>query len=378
MKAGIPKEYTAGETRVAATPETVKKLRAAGLAVAIETGAGLGAHFTDEAYREAGAEIVEHKTALGAEIVFKIHKPTPEEIRHLKSGAVLISLLDMCHDDGTFDLLAAQGVDSFALEMMPRLSRAQTMDVLSSQANIAGYRAVLEAARLYGRFFPMMMTSAGSAKPARVVVLGAGVAGLQAIATARRLGAQVWAYDVRPEVKEQIQSLGAKFIEFDLDESGAGSGGYAKALSPEAQKKQQQLLQEELKKADIIVSTALIPCMSAPLLITEETVKGMHEGAVIVDLAAASGGNCPLTEADQVVVKHGVILCGYTNFPALMPSDASNFFARNVYNFLMQMLDPSNGALRFKDHFADEITSKTLITHQGKVRFETTRKEKEK
>ncbi len=378
MKTGIPKEYTAGETRVAATPETVKKLRAAGLAVAIETGAGLGAHFTDEAYVAAGAEIVDHTHALAADVVFKIHKPTPAEIQRMKSGAVLISLLDMCHDDGTFDLLAAQGVDSFALEMMPRLSRTQTMDVLSSQANIAGYCAVIEAARLYGRFFPMMMTSAGSAKPARVVVLGAGVAGLQAIATARRLGAQVWAYDVRPEVKEQIQSLGAKFIEFDLGESGAGSGGYARALSPEAQKKQQQLLQQELKKADIIVSTALIPCMPAPLLITEETVKGLHEGAVIVDLAAASGGNCPLTEADQVVVKHGVILCGYTNFPALMPSDASNFFARNVYNFLMQMLDPSNGALRFKDHFADEITAMTLITHQGKVRFETTRKAKEK
>ena len=378
MKTGIPKEYTAGETRVAATPETVKKLCAAGLAVAIETGAGLGAHFTDESYAAAGAEIVDPAHALAADVVFKIHKPTPAEIQRMKSGAVLISLLDMCHDDGTFDLLAAQGVDSFALEMIPRLSRAQTMDVLSSQANIAGYRAVLEAARLYGRFFPMMMTSAGSAKPARVVVLGAGVAGLQAIATARRLGAQVWAYDVRPEVKEQIQSLGAKFIEFDLGESGSGSGGYAKALSPEAQKKQQQLLQEELKKADIIISTALIPCMPAPLLITEETVKGLHEGAVIVDLAAASGGNCPLTEADQVVVKHGVILCGITNFPALMPSDASNFFARNVYNFLMEMLDPSSGALRFKDHFADEITAKTLITHQGKVRFETTRKAKEK
>ena len=378
MKTGIPKEYTAGETRVAATPETVKKLCAAGLAVAIETGAGLGAHFTDESYAAAGAEIVDPAHALAADVVFKIHKPTPAEIQRMKSGAVLISLLDMCHDDGTFDLLAAQGVDSFALEMIPRLSRAQTMDVLSSQANIAGYRAVLEAARLYGRFFPMMMTSAGSAKPARVVVLGAGVAGLQAIATARRLGAQVWAYDVRPEVKEQIQSLGAKFIEFDLGESGSGSGGYAKVLSPEAQKKQQQLLQEELKKADIIISTALIPCMPAPLLITEETVKGLHEGAVIVDLAAASGGNCPLTEADQVVVKHGVILCGITNFPALMPSDASNFFARNVYNFLMEMLDPSSGALRFKDHFADEITAKTLITHQGKVRFETTRKAKEK
>lgn len=378
MKVGIPKEVTAGETRVAATPETVKKLRAAGLGVNIEAGAGSGAHFTDDAYREAGAEITTKGGALGSDVVFKVHKPELDEIRLMKRGARLISLLDMCHDDGTFDELAEQGVDSFAMEMMPRLSRAQTMDVLSSQANIAGYRAVLEAARLYGRFFPLMMTSAGSAKPARVVVLGAGVAGLQAIATARRLGAQVWSYDVRPEVKEQVMSLGAKFIEFDLGESGSGSGGYAKALSPEAQKKQQAMLQEELKKADVIVSTALIPCMPAPVLITEDAVKGMHEGAVIVDMAAATGGNCPLTEADKIVNKHGVILCGWTNFPALMPSDASNFFARNLYNFLVHMLEKSGDDLVFRDFFADELTSMTLITHQGKVRFETTKTAKKK
>lgn len=373
LTVGVATEVAAGETRVAATPETVKKLRAAGLEVAVEAGAGFGAHFTDEAYREAGAVLVDHAGALGADIVFKVHKPTFDEIRHMKRGAVLISLLDMCHDDGTFDALAAQGVDSFALEMLPRLSRAQTMDVLSSQANIAGYRAVLEAARLYGRFLPLMMTSAGSAKPARVVVLGAGVAGLQAIATARRLGAQVWAYDVRPEVKEQVQSLGARFIEFDVGESGAGNGGYAKALSPEAQKKQQAMLQEELKKADVIISTALIPCMPAPVLITEDAVKAMHEGAVIVDMAAGSGGNCPLTEADRIVNKHGVILCGYTNFPALMPSDASNFFARNLYNFLMQMLEKTDAGLAFKDFYADELTAMTLIIHRGQVRFETTK-----
>ena len=378
MQVGIPRETTAGETRVAATPESVKKLRAAGLAVALESGAGLSAHFPDTAYQAAGAEIVDHARALASDVVFKVHKPTSAEIRRLKRGSVLISLLDMCHDDGTFDLLADQGVDSFALEMMPRLSRAQTMDVLSSQANIAGYRAVLEAARLYGHFFPMMMPSAGSAKPARVVVLGAGVAGLQAIATARRLGAQVWAYDVRPEVKEQVQSLGAKFIEFDLGESGSGQGGYAKVLSPEARVKQQHLLQQELKKADVIVSTALIPCMPAPVLITEEAVEGMPEGAVIVDLAAATGGNCPLTVPDQIVLKHGVIICGITNFPALMPSDASNFFARNLYNFLMLMLDNSNGTPQFKNYFDDEITSMTLITHQGKVRFETTKNAKKK
>jgi NAD(P) transhydrogenase subunit alpha len=376
MQIGIPREIAAGETRVAATPDSVRKLRAAGLAVSVESGAGAGAHYTDDVYRQAGAAVVDNAKAFGADVVLKIHKPNAYEINRMKRGATLISLLDMCHDDGTFDLLAAQGVDAYSLEMMPRLSRAQTMDVLSSQANIAGYRAVLEAARLYGHFFPMMMTSAGSAKPARVVVLGAGVAGLQAIATARRLGAQVWAYDVRPEVKEQVLSLGAKFIELDIGESGDGQGGYAKVLSHEAQDKQQALLQEELKKADIIISTALIPCRPAPVLITEDAVRAMHEGAVIIDMAAANGGNCPLTEPDKVVVKHGVILCGYTNFPALMPSDASQFFARNLYNFLDHLLDRTNGGIRFKDPFADELSSMTLITHQGQVRFETTKNAK--
>jgi NAD(P) transhydrogenase subunit alpha len=376
MQIGIPRETTPGETRVAATPETVKKLRAAGLAVSVESGAGAGAHYTDDAYRQAGAAVVDNIKAFGSDVVFKIHKPNAYEINRMKRGSTLISLLDMCHDDGTFDLLAAQDVNAYALEMMPRLSRAQTMDVLSSQANIAGYRAVLEAARLYGHFFPMMMTSAGSAKPARVIVLGAGVAGLQAIATARRLGAQVWAYDVRPEVKEQVLSLGAKFIELDIGETGSGQGGYAKVLSHEAQDKQQALLQEELKKADIIISTALIPCRPAPVLITEDAVRGMHEGAVIIDLAAANGGNCPLTEPDKVVVKHGVILCGYTNFPALMPTDASQFFARNLYNFLIHLTDRDDSGVRFKDPFADELSSMTLITHQGKVRFETTKNAK--
>jgi len=378
MRIGIPGETAVGETRVAGTPETVKKLRALGLDVVVEREAGLASHFTDAAYHDAGAELVSAGETLAADIVFKVHKPTFEQIRRMRRGATLICLLDMCYDDGTFDALAAQGVDSFALEMMPRISRAQTMDVLSSQANIAGYRAVLEAARLYGRFFPLMMTSAGSAKPARVVVLGAGVAGLQAIATARRLGAQVWAYDVRPEVKEQVQSLGARFIELDVGESGAGHGGYAKQLSEEAQRKEQALLTEELKKADIIVSTALIPCRPAPVLITEDAIKGMHEGAVVVDMAAASGGNCPLTEPDRIVTRHGVILCGITNFPALMPSDASNFFARNVYNFLEFMLEPGAEGVRFKDFLADDVTSMTLITFQGTVRFETTKMAKKR
>ncbi len=370
MKIGIPKERKTGETRVAATPESVKKLRVLGFEVVLESGAGEASHFYDNSYRDAGTAIGDRAAAFGADIVFKVDKPTRDEIRLMKSGAALVCNLDMCHDDGSWSAVAEQGVEAFALEMIPRISRSQTMDTLTSQANIAGYRAALEAARLYGRFLPMMMTSAGSAKPARVYVLGAGVAGLQAIATARRLGAQVFGYDVRPEVREQVQSLGAKFVEFDIGESGAGSGGYAKQLSPEARLKQQQMLTEELKKADIIISTALIPCMPAPVLITEESARGMHDGAVIVDMAAATGGNCPLTEPDQVVIKHGVVICGYTNFPALMPSDASSFFARNLFNFVQLIVDPNGGAPKFKDFLADEISAMMLITHQGKVRFE--------
>ncbi len=362
MKVGVPKEIAPGESRVAATPETVGKLRAMGLNVAVENDAGIHSHYSDDIYRQAGAEIVDRAQALAADIVLKIHGPAPEEIRHMKRGAVLIAHLDTHGDRRTLGLLAEQGVDGFALERMPRLSRAQGMDVLSSQSNIAGYRAVLEAAWLYGRFFPLMMTAAGSAKPARVVVLGAGVAGLQAIATARRLGARVWAYDVRPEVKEQVQSLGARFI--DLGEADAGE-------SPAGDRARQlRVLGEELKKADIVIATALAPGRPAPILIAEDVVRGMRNGTVIVDLAATAGGNCLLTEAGKMVVKHGVILCGYTNFPAYLPADASDFFARNIYNFLRLMFDGSNGSLRLKDYLADEITSVTLVTHRGTVRIE--------
>jgi len=370
MKVGIPKEIHPGAARVAATPDTVKKFNAKGLDVLVEKSAGIGSHFTDEAYLEAGAEMVDTAAALGADIVLKVHQPTHDEISKMKKGAILVSFLELCHDDGTLRKLAEVGVDAFALSMIPRISRAQTMDALSSQSNIAGYRAALEATTLYGRFMPMMMTSAGSAKPAKVCVLGAGVAGLQAIATARRLGAQVYGYDIRPEVKEQVLSLGARFIEFDLGESGEGSGGYAKQLSEEAQKKEKSLLTEELKKMDIIISTALVPCMAAPTLITEEAVKGMHQGSVIIDMAAATGGNCPLTEADKTVIKHGVIICGITNFPELMPSDASSFYARNLFNFLSLLLEEQDGQIKLKDYFEDEITASSLVTHESKVRFE--------
>ncbi len=371
MRVGIPREILPGETRATATPETVGKLRARGMEVLVERKAGDQAHFSDAAYAAAGAVLVDTAAALGAEVVFKVHKPTRDEIAQMKPGALLIGLLDVCLDDGTWKALADQGVSALALELIPRISRAQTMDVLSSQAGIAGYRAVLEGTRLYARFFPLMMTSAGSAKPARVIVLGAGVAGLQAIATARRLGAQVYAYDVRPEVKEQVHSLGAKFIELDIGESGAGAGGYAKKLSQDAQWREQALLAEELKKADVIVSTAQIPCMPAPVLITEAAVIGMRDGSVVIDMAAASGGNCPLTEQDKTLRKHGVILCGISNYPALMPTDASNFYSRNVMNLLFHILDLGGGKLDLaKAMEEDEIVGASLIAHDGHQRWE--------
>jgi NAD(P) transhydrogenase subunit alpha len=330
----------------------------------VESGAGAAASFPDADFVEAGAESVDRATALAADIVVKVRKPAREEIAALSDGAILIGLLEQCEDDGTLQALQDKGVRMLVMERIPRISRAQSMDALSSQSNIAGYRAVLEAANRYRRFFPLMMTSAGSAKPARVVVLGAGVAGLQAIATARRMGAEVWAYDVRPETKEQIESLGAKVIVLDLGESGAGEGGYAKELSAEAKARQQQLLADELAKAHVIVTTALIPCRPAPVLITEEVVQRMREGSVIVDLAAATGGNCPLTEKDRVVVKHGVTLVGYTNFPALVPADASAFYGGNIKNLLDIMVDKGEQGLLLKDLAEDEIT-KAMLARPG-------------
>ncbi|MBE9516450.1 MAG: Re/Si-specific NAD(P)(+) transhydrogenase subunit alpha [Proteobacteria bacterium] len=370
MRVGIPKEIKAGEARVAATAETTRKLVGLHFEVVVEKSAGVASHFTDEAYVEAGATIVDREKALGADVVLKVDKPTPDEIAHMKRGAILISFLDMCYDDGTWEKLAQAGVNAFGLELIPRLPRAQPMDVLSSQANIGGYRAALEATNLFARFFPMMMTSAGSAKAARVVVLGAGVAGLQALATAKRLGAQVWGYDVRPEVKEQVESLGAKFIDLSIGETGEGKGGYAKALSAEAQEKEQHLLAEELKKADVIISTAMIPCRPAPVLITEEAVRGMRAGSVVIDMAAATGGNCPLTEADKTVIRHGVIICGFTNFPALMPTDASSFYSRNLFNLLSLLVDAGGEDIDLKRCLDDDIVACSLVTLDGKLRYQ--------
>ncbi len=361
MKLGIPKESLDGETRVASTPEVAQKLVKHGFEVVLEAGAGAAAHYTDAAYEVAGVQLVERSACFAADIVLKVRRPSDEEAAAVRTGSVYISLLESCGDDPRIARMVENGVTVLGMERMPRISRAQSMDALSSQSNIAGYRAVIEAAASYGRFFPMMMTSAGSAKPARLVVLGAGVAGLQAIATARRLGADVHAYDVRPETKEQIESLGAKVIELDLGESGAGEGGYAKELSAEAKAKQQQLLADELAKAHVIITTALIPCRPAPELITADVVERMREGSVIVDLAAANGGNCKLTQPDQVTVEHGVTIVGHTNYPAMVPADASAFYAKNLANLLEIMVEKTDGGLALKDLSQDEITKAMMV-----------------
>lgn len=360
MILGIPRETRSFETRVAATPDSVKKLIKKGHQVQVAKSAGQRAWFTDAAYAAAGATLVEQNAALACAAVLKIHKPSADEILLMKKGSVLVSLLEPYSPDRTLEKLAEMGVDAVAMELIPRTSRAQSMDVLSSQAGIAGYRAVLESALHYGRFFPMMMTSAGSVKPCRLAILGVGVAGLQAIATARRLGAMVEAYDVRKEVREQVLSLGAKNIELDIGEDGSGAGGYAKELSDEAKRKQQLALGEKLKNFDVIITTANIPGKKAPVLITEDVVHGMRAGSVIIDMAAANGGNCPLTVADKVTVVNGVSLVGVTNFPALVPADASHFFAQNLVNLLDILWSKENEL-----NLADDIIAAALAVHKG-------------
>ncbi|MCU7852380.1 MAG: Re/Si-specific NAD(P)(+) transhydrogenase subunit alpha [Candidatus Thiodiazotropha sp. (ex Monitilora ramsayi)] len=357
MKLSLLKESIQGENRVALSPDIVKKLVAKGFNISLVSGAGEKAYFSDDQYRSAGAEVVTEEDAMQADILLKVRKPTDDEVKRLPSDKILIAHVESCEVDDTLKSILDKGITYLAMERIPRISRAQSMDALSSQSNISGYRAVIEAGVHYGRFLPLMMTSAGSAKPAKVIVLGAGVAGLQAIATARRLGADVAAYDVRPETKEQIESLGAKAIELDVGESGAGEGGYAKELSDEAKAKQQQLLADELSKAHVIITTALIPCRPAPVLVTEEVVKKMREGSVIIDLAAANGGNCPLTEPDKVVTKHGVVIVGHTNYPSMVPSDASGFYAGNIMNLLNIMVDKTDDGLVLKDLEEDEITA---------------------
>ncbi len=374
MKIGIPKELRDGETRVAASPDMIKKLVGSGLDVMIETGAGTKAMLPDLIYQNAGASIGcdANETYSGTDIILKVRAPLVEgeeinELSMMKNGAVLVGLLNPLQNKAAADAYAQAGITAFAMELLPRISRAQSMDALSSQSNLAGYKAVIEAAATFGKAFPMMMTAAGTIAPAKVLVLGAGVAGLQAIATAKRLGAVVSAFDVRPATKEQVQSLGAKFIEV-AQESGEVSetkGGYAKEMNEEYKRKQGALIHETLKTHDVIITTALIPGKPAPELIGETMLKDMKPGSVIVDLAAESGGNCPETEAGKVIVKYGVTLIGYTNMPGRAPVDASALYARNLVNFIAPMIDPETKALAIDRN--DEIIAGTLITYEGKI-----------
>jgi H+-translocating NAD(P) transhydrogenase subunit alpha len=379
MLIGIPAETAAGETRVAATPETVKKLKAQGHSLRVQAGAGLAASVTDAAYEAAGAEITDAAGALGCEMVLKVRSPSAAELQQMKSGCALVGMLNPFDAEG-LNAMAGAGLTAFALEAAPRTTRAQSMDVLSSQANIAGYKAVIMAADKYQRLFPMLMTAAGTIKAARVVILGVGVAGLQAIATAKRLGAVIEASDVRPSVKEQVESLGGKFIDVPYEtpeekEAAEGVGGYARPMPPSWLARQAAEVAKRVAQADVVISTALIPGRPAPTLITEDMVKSMKPGSVIVDIAAGrgpnGGGNCPLSEADKTVVKHGVTIIGETNLPALVAADSSSLYARNVLDFLKLVLPPAakgEPPATLKVDLEDDIVAACLMAQGGEVK----------
>jgi H+-translocating NAD(P) transhydrogenase subunit alpha len=371
MKIGIPLETRSGESRVAATPETVKKYIAAKHEVLVQAGAGIGASITDAAYAQAGATLVPSAADIysRAALLLKVRAPYDDELGWLKSDQIVVGMLNP-FDAAGVAALAARGVTAFALEAAPRITRAQSLDVLSSQANIAGYKAVILAANLYQRFLPMLMTAAGTVKAARVLILGAGVAGLQAVATAKRLGAVIEASDVRPAVKEQIESLGAKFLDVPFvtheeREIAQGVGGYARPMPADWMKRQAALVAERIKQADIVISTALIPGRKAPTLITEDMVRSMKPGSVIVDMAVEQGGNCPLSELDKTVIKHGVTLVGESNLPSLVAADASALYARNLFDFLKLMVDKDG---KFTLNLQDEIIAATLICKDGEVK----------
>jgi len=375
MRIGIPRERRPNEARVAVSPDTVKKLVALGAEVMIETGAGMSSAVPDGAYAAAGARIAvdEAECLHDADVVLKVQRPLtaseggPDELALMKSGAMLIGILAPYAAADQVAAYAAQGVNAFAMEFLPRITRAQTMDVLSSQANLAGYRAVIEAAAVFGRAFPMMMTAAGTVAAARVMVMGAGVAGLQAIATARRLGAVVSATDVRPAAKEQVQSLGATFVAVEDEEfkQAETAGGYAKEMSDAYKAKQAALTAETIKKQDIVITTALIPGRPAPVLVSEEMVKSMKPGSVVVDLAVEQGGNCPLSEPGKIVVKNGVTLVGLLNIPSRIAVDSSALYARNLLAFLTPLVDKESKALKL--NWDDEIVKATALTRDGKI-----------
>ena len=379
MRIGVPAETAALETRVAVTPETAKKLVAQGHTVLVQAGAGVASSAPDQAYRAAGAEIVDAATALGADLVLKVRGPSADELAQMKAGSTLVGMLNPFDAEG-LQRLAAAGLTAFALEAAPRTTRAQSMDVLSSQANIAGYKAVMLAANHYQRLFPMLMTAAGTIKAARVVVLGVGVAGLQAIATAKRLGAVIEASDVRPAVKEQVESLGAKFIDvpYETDEErecAQGVGGYARPMPQSWLDRQKAEVAKRVAQADVVISTALIPGRPAPTLVTEDMVRSMKPGSVIVDIAAGRGpvgphgqpgGNCPLTVPHQIVTAHGVTIVGHTNLPAMVAADASALYARNVLDFLKLVLPKDATAVQVP--LDDDIVAACLMAQGGEVK----------
>ncbi len=369
MKIGVPKETLPGETRVGLVPETVGRLVKASNTVVVERGAGVASAFTDDAYEKAGAQLVDD--AYDAELVVKVQRPTDAEVRRLRSGTTLIALLSPLINHDLIRALASQGVTALSMDAIPRITRAQPMDVLSSQATVAGYKAVLLAAAQLPKFFPMLTTAAGTIAPAKALVIGAGVAGLQAIATARRLGAVVEAFDTRPVVKEQVQSLGAKFLEIDLGESGAGQGGYAKELSEDAHRREVELLGKAARENDIVITTAAIPGRRAPVLITKDMIPTMKPGSVIVDLAAETGGNVEGTEAGKTVVVSGVTIIGTTNLPATMPFHASQMYSRNIASLLGLMLKKDG---TFAVDMSDEVVKGTVITQSGNIVHEATQK----
>ena len=374
MKLAILKERRPGEARVAGSPEVARKLIELGFEVAVERGAGAGASFTDAKFRDAGASIADDAAAAldSADVIFKVQRPISEggaksELASMPKGALLIANLQALAHKKDMEACAEAGITAFAMDLMPRITRAQSMDVLSSQSNLAGYRAVLDAAAEIGRAFPMMMTAAGTIAPAKVLVIGAGVAGLQAIATAKRLGAVVTGYDVRASAKEQVESLGGRFLEVDPEAAAEAEteGGYAKEMSAAYQKKQAEALDEALKKQDIAICTALIPGKPAPVLITEDVVKGMKPGSVIVDLAVEAGGNCELSVLDKVVTMHDVKIVGYGNVPSRIAEDASALYARNLLNFITLLVDPETKSLAID--WDDEIVKGTLVSRDGQL-----------
>ena len=371
MIAVIPKEVLPSETRVAATPATVKELAKFGISINIEKDAGMRSHISNDDFENAGAKIIDNSLDLykKADIVLKVQNPTVEEISYFSSGMISVSLFQTARSISEVKAMTDIHITGFSMHLIPRTTLAQKMDALSSQANIAGYKAVLIAASRLGKYMPLLMTAAGTIRPSKILVLGAGVAGLQAIATAKRLGAQVEAFDVRPVVKEQVESLGAKFIEIQSDDDGAGDGGYAKETSEEYKKKQQELIHKHISKSDAVITTALIPGKPAPILITENMVKDMKSGSVIIDLASENGGNCEITQKDKIVDYNKVLIDGTSNFPATMPVHATELYAKNISAFLTYMV--KDGKINID--LEDEIISGALFTYKGHITDELTK-----